>query len=334
MIPLSQPQWQTETWQEQLAGAVHSLPALLDLLELDPARAPYPLTASSSFPLRVPMAFVRRMRPGDWYDPLLLQVLPQQQEQALTPGYSLDPLAELAANPIPGLIHKYHGRVLLIASPACAVHCRYCFRRHFPYQQNQPSRADWHQALDYIAARADISEVILSGGDPLALNDRRLGELIGAIAAIPHVQRLRIHSRLPVVLPARLSAECIDRLVGHRLQTIFVVHCNHASEIDTELTQRLAGLKAAGATLLNQAVLLKGVNDHPERLCELSEKLFQAGVLPYYLHVLDRVQGAAHFELPDSTARALHQHMLETLPGYLVPRLVREDPDVAHKMPL
>lgn len=334
MIPLSQPQWQTDTWQQQLSGAYRSLNELLAALDLDPQLAPYPLATASDFPLRVPRSFVARMQPQDWYDPLLLQVLPQAQEQATSPGYSLDPLKEAAANPVPGLIHKYHGRVLLIASPACAVHCRYCFRRHFPYDHNQPARADWQGALDYIAAREDISEVILSGGDPLALSDARLKELVLTISNIPHVKRLRIHSRLPVVLPDRLSRDCIDVLSKHRLQTVLVIHCNHPNEIDAMLAARLGELRQAGVTLLNQTVLLKAVNNHPDTLCRLSEKLFDVGVLPYYLHVLDRVQGAAHFELPDSAAQALHVQMMETLPGYLVPKLVREDPAVGYKVPL
>ena len=334
MIPLSQPQWQTETWQQQLSGAHRSLDSLLAALQLDPSRAPYPLDADSTFPLRVPRAFVARMEPGNWFDPLLLQVLPQAREHETHPGYSLDPLAESGSNPVPGVIHKYKGRVLLITSPACAVHCRYCFRRHFPYDQNQPARADWHRALDYIAARKDISEVILSGGDPLALSDRRLEELVLAINEIAHVKRLRVHTRLPVVLPDRLSPDCISTLSGLRLQTVLVIHCNHPNEIGDDLAQRLDALRQAGVTLLNQTVLLRGINNHSDILCKLSEKLFNVGVLPYYLHVLDRVQGAAHFELQDSTARALHVQMMETLPGYLVPRLVREDPTVGYKVPL
>jgi EF-P beta-lysylation protein EpmB len=334
MIPLSPPQWQTETWQQQLSGAFRSLESLLAALELDPQNAPYPLALESDFPLRVPQAFVARMERGNWQDPLLLQVLPQAKEQDPSPGYSLDPLAELNSNPVPGLIHKYHGRVLLVASPACAVHCRYCFRRHFPYEQNQPARADWQQAMDYISERDDISEVILSGGDPLALSDVRLEELVLTISKIPHIKRLRIHSRLPMVLPDRLSKNCISILSAHRLQTVFVIHCNHPNEIDAPLAAKLSEMRQAGITLLNQTVLLKDVNNHPATLCKLSEKLFNVGVLPYYLHVLDRVQGAAHFETSDIAARALHVQMMEALPGYLVPKLVREDPECAYKVPL
>ncbi len=334
MIPLSQPQWQTETWQQQLSGAFRSLESLLLALDLDPRQAPFPLMANPKFPLRVPRAFVARMEAGNWQDPLLLQVLPQAKELDTSPGYSLDPLAELNSNPVPGLIHKYHGRVLLIASPACAVHCRYCFRQHFPYEQNQPARADWQQAMDYIRERDTISEVILSGGDPLALSDSRLEELVLTISNIPHIKRLRIHSRLPVVLPDRLSEECIAILSKHRLKTVFVIHCNHPNEIDAPLATKLNALRQAGLTLLNQTVLLENINNHAATLCKLSEKLFNVGVLPYYLHVLDRVLGAAHFGLSDDVARSLHVQMMENLPGYLVPKLVREDSAFGYKVPL
>ena len=339
MIPLSQPQCQsekgqTETWQEQLAGAFRDVPALLAALDLDPAQAPYALEPQSPFPLRVPRAFVSLMQPGDWFDPLLLQVLPLARESDRAPGYSEDPLRERDTNPVPGLIHKYHGRVLLIASPACAVNCRYCFRRHFPYDENTPSQADWEQALDYIRQRSDIQEVILSGGDPLALNDRRLDSLLRAINDIDHVTTLRFHSRLPVVLPARISPPFTDTLQAIDKNLVFVIHSNHPAEIGNELKGALRQLRSAGVTLLNQTVLLKGVNDDAQTLEFLSRRLFNAGVLPYYLHQLDRVAGAAHFELGDAKARYLHRALLETLPGYLVPRLVREDPDIPYKAPL
>ena len=334
MIPLSQAQWQTETWQDQLSGAVHSVQTLLDALGLPLDQAPYPVDIDPHFPLRVPRAFVSQMEADNWYDPLLLQVLPLAEENILTPGYSDDPLAEADFNPAPGIIHKYHGRLLLVASPACAVNCRYCFRRHFPYGDNQLTRAQWQQALDYIRQRPDISEVILSGGDPLVNSDDRLRKLVLTIEEIPTVKRLRIHTRFPVVLPDRITSELVESLSSTRLSTVFVIHSNHAAEISPALHDRLQMLRAAGVTLLNQTVLLKGINDNWETLCDLSEKLFNAGVLPYYLHVLDRVQGAAHFALTDQVAQTLHKQMMKTLPGYLVPKLVREDPRVAHKCPL
>lgn len=334
MIPLSPPQWQTETWQEQLSGAFREVDSLLAALNLDARDAPYALERGAAFPLRVPRAFVEQMRRGDWYDPLLLQVLPLAREADFAPGYTDDPLQERNTNPVPGLIHKYHGRVLLVASPACAVHCRYCFRRHFPYEDNTPSRAHWEQALDYIRQRPEVHEVILSGGDPLALTDKRLGELVLAIENIPSVSTLRVHSRLPVVMPARLTESCIASLAPSRLNAVLVLHCNHPAEISPELRAGLAVLRHRGITLLNQSVLLRGVNDEAEVLCKLSKKLFNAGVLPYYLHVLDRVRGAAHFGHTDNVARNLHKQMMELLPGYLVPKLVREDPSIAHKQPL
>ncbi len=339
MIPLSEPQWQFEngpgeTWQQQLSGAFCDVPALLAALNLDPAHAPYALDYAPNFALRVPRAFAGLMQPGDWFDPLLLQVLPLAEENQPFPGYTADPLDEARFNPAPGIIHKYHGRVLLVASPACAVNCRYCFRRHFPYSDNQPSRREWQGALDYIRERPDISEVILSGGDPLANSDKRLRELVLAIEEIPTVERLRIHTRLPVVLPDRLSNDLISLFDHSRLRVVLVIHSNHPAEIGPALITRLAALCGRGHTLLNQSVLLKGINDNPKTLCKLSEKLFNAGVLPYYLHVLDRVEGAAHFAVPDKTAQQIHKGLLETLPGYLVPKLVREDPLVAHKSPL
>lgn len=334
MIPLSQAQWQTETWQEQLSGAFRRVEDLLTELALPPNEAPYELDFSPGFALRVPQAFVSLMQKGDWYDPLLLQVLPLAQENIASPGYSNDPLEESHANPVPGIIHKYHGRVLLVASPACAVNCRYCFRRHFPYGDNQLSRSQWQQALDYVRERADISEVILSGGDPLVSSDDRIEELVLTISEIPTVERLRIHTRFPVVLPDRISDKLVASLTSTRLQTVFVLHCNHPNEVGAALSERLQLLRQAGVTLLNQSVLLHGINDDAKTLCKLSEKLFNAGVLPYYLHVLDRVQGAAHFALSDTGAQALHKQMMEALPGYLVPKLVREDPRVAHKCPL
>ena len=274
------------------------------------------------------------MQPGDWFDPLLLQVLPLARESEQMPGYSEDPLRERDTNPVPGLIHKYHGRVLLIASPACAVHCRYCFRRHFPYDENTPSRTDWDQALDYIRQRSDIKEVILSGGDPLALNDKRLDTLIQAIAAIDHVTTLRFHSRLPVVLPARITPRFVNMLQALDKDVVFVIHSNHPAELGSALHEAMSRLRAAGVTLLNQTVLLRGVNDDAHALAKLSRGLFNSGVLPYYLHQLDRVEGAAHFEVSDDQARRLHRALLEQLPGYLVPRLVREDPDIVYKAPL
>lgn len=334
MIPLTTVDTQPPArWQIELQQAITRPADLLALLGLDAAALPLPL-ASPAFPLRVPRAFVARMRKGDPADPLLRQVLPLADEDMPAPGFGSDPVGDLASAARPGLLHKYHGRVLLVATGACAVHCRYCFRRHFPYGDENPRHDAWREALDYMAADRSISEVILSGGDPLSLSDRRLGELAGAIAAIPHVRRLRIHTRQPVVLPARIDSAFLDWFEPLPLQKVVVVHVNHANEVDAAVGAAVAALRAAGATLFNQSVLLRGVNDSVPALAALGEALFAAGVIPYYLHLLDRVTGAAHFEVPEARALALHQGLQAQLPGYLVPRLVREQADAPSKLPV
>jgi len=307
---------------------------LIELLQLDPQQLPAAFAAAGEFSLRVPRPFLKRMRPGDPRDPLLLQVLPGAPELQPRPGFSADPLQEAAANPVPGVVHKYRGRLLLIAAGQCAVNCRYCFRRQFPYGDNHLSRGQWQRALAYIRARGEVREVILSGGDPLVLNDRQLGWLAAELAAIPQLDKLRVHSRLPIVAPSRVNDALIAWLTGSRLTPVLVLHCNHANEIDGEVRAALQKLRGAGVTLLNQAVLLKGVNDSAGALENLSEALFAAGVLPYYLHQLDRVRGAAHFEVEDGRALQLVAQLRQRLPGYLVPRLVREIPGEASKSPL
>lgn len=334
MIPVNTTILQTASWQEQLRDMVRDGDELLRLLRLDSEAMPDVSAALRQFPLRVPRHFVGKMRPGDWQDPLLLQVLPQSSETDLQPGFVDDPLEERHANPAPGLIHKYRGRVLMITTPACAVHCRYCFRRNFPYQDNNPSRAHWQQALDYISARPDIGEVILSGGDPLSASDDYLAELIERIATIPHVHTLRLHSRLPVVLPARITPSLVEVLTGHRMQTVLVIHSNHPNELDDDTAEALQRMRQAGVTLLNQSVLLKGINDDADTLVSLSERLFQCQTLPYYLHLLDKVSGAGHFECSEEVARQLRESLLARLPGYLVPRLVREDAGASSKTPI
>ncbi len=329
MIPHTAVRWHTAEaplarWQQELAQVIRSPVELFELLELNSAELPASLRADGEFALRVPRPYLARMRKGDPQDPLLRQVLPLGEELLPMAGYSRDPLNEQAANPIPGLVHKYGSRVLLIVSPICAINCRYCFRRHFPYPDNKPSRAQWHRALDYIRADTRINEVIYSGGDPLATSDRQLLWLTEAIAAIDHVKRLRVHTRLPVVIPARIDRDCLAWLTRTRLQTVVVLHINHANEIDGDVKQAVGLLRAAGVTVLNQAVLLAGVNDTAAALIDLSETLFAAGALPYYLHLLDPVQGAAHFAVSESAARSLQRAMQARLPGFLVPRMVRE----------
>lgn len=329
MIARSFDGWQSWSWQRQLSGAIRHLDELLALLGLDPATAPPELApalaASQSFPLRVSHSWLNRIRPGDWSDPLLRQVLPLATELDPWPGYSDDPLAERDSNPLPGLIHKYHGRVLLTVSSACAINCRYCFRRAFPYQDNRPGRDGWQAVLDYVARHPEIDEVILSGGDPLAANDATLASLARGLADLPSVRRLRLHTRLPIALPARIDDALLDWLTGTRLQPIVVVHSNHPRELDQEVAQALQRLGGAGVTLLNQSVLLRGVNDCVDTLARLSLALFDHGVLPYYLHVLDRVTGAGHFEVSELRARELWQRLGQRLPGFLLPRLARED---------
>ena len=325
MTPEILPLLPRDDWQSQLRSVISSAGELLEQLGLQPEDVGYSAAACADFALKVPQAFVRRMRPGDPRDPLLLQVLARSQELTETAGYGPDPLGEIgAANPVRGIIHKYHGRVLLIVSGGCAINCRYCFRRHFPYTENQNSRREWREALDYIRRDKDISEVILSGGDPLLASDDHLGELVTQIDAIGHVRRLRIHTRLPVVIPDRVTTGLVEAITGRNLQTVAVIHSNHANEIDTAVDAALARLSGSGITLLNQSVLLAGVNDNAAALTALSERLFAAGVLPYYLHLLDRVQGAAHFDVPEARARELLAGITATLPGYLVPKLVRE----------
>lgn len=298
---------------------------LIERLRLDPALLPAARRAAELFPLRVPEAFLARMRPGDPADPLLRQVLPLDAELEDTTGFDADPVGDGAALAAGGVLHKYRGRALLVTTGACAVHCRYCFRRHFPYADANASADRWQGALDYLRQRSDLAEVILSGGDPLTLSDRRLAALVEELAALPHLRRLRIHTRLPIMDPDRIGPALLSWLTGTRLEPVLVIHANHANEIDTAVAAALARLRERGVMLLNQAVLMRGVNDTVAALAALSERLFAVGVLPYYLHLLDRVRGAAHFEVPEDEALALHAALAARLSGYLVPKLVREE---------
>lgn len=314
----------TADWKNALANAIRDPAELLALLELPRILLADARIAASGFPLRVPRGYLSRMEKGNLHDPLLRQVLPIAEENLQVEGYGLDPVGDLGASATPGLLHKYRGRVLLVATAACAIHCRYCFRRHFPYSEENPAQQQWQPALGYIRDHEDIHEVILSGGDPLAMDDVRLGALINTLDGIPHLRRLRIHTRLPVVLPERIDSGLLDILRQTRLQSVMVIHANHANELDREVAEALNSLHQAGITLLNQAVLLKGVNDDTDTLSELSEALFRYRVQPYYLHLLDKVQGAAHFDVPVARALELMGELRQRLPGYLVPNLVRE----------
>jgi len=309
-------------WQTALAEAIRSPGELCRLVGLSPAVAAEAESAAAGFPLLVPRPFLARIRPGDAHDPLLLQVLPRAAEQAEDPRYRTDPLGEAGAACCPGLLAKYHGRSLMVTTGACAVHCRFCFRRHFPY----PRGADFQSALQHLAADSSIREIILSGGDPLALPDRHLARLAAGLAEIPHLRRLRVHTRLPVVIPQRVTAELIAWLRGTRLSPIVVVHVNHPAEIDAAVAAALGRLVEAGIPVPSQAVLLRGINDRLEVLAELYGRLVDLRVMPYYLHQLDPVAGAAHFEVPEATGIALLAQLRARLPGYAVPRYVRETP--------
>jgi EF-P beta-lysylation protein EpmB len=309
-------------WKRELADAISSCAELMGELELD-AQSCAKLCQDSAFKLKVPRAYVANMRKADRNDPLLLQVLPRDSEDSAL-GL-LDPVGDLDAMVVPGLLHKYHGRVLLMTTGACAIHCRYCFRRNFPYSDATLQRSNWQPVLDYIAAHDEIEEVILSGGDPLVLDDDKLDHLQQQLAAIAHVKWLRVHSRLPVVLPSRVDDRLLAWMQASRLRITLVIHANHANELSPDVATALQQLQRAGVGLLNQSVLLKGINDSAAALIALSRKLHECGVLPYYLHMLDATRGAMHFAVDVQTARQLMANLQAKLPGYLVPRLVVEE---------
>lgn len=321
-------------WQRQLAGAVRDVDELWQLLALPAEALPAARAAAATFPLLAPRSYVARMTPGRLDDPLLQQVLPVGKELLDVPGFTADPLEEGGCSPVPGLLHKYEGRALLVSTAACAVHCRYCFRRHYPYHDVARRGPWWRPAMDYLATQPSLDELLLSGGDPLTLPDAILEGIAADAEAIPHLRRLRFHTRLPVVLPERIDDGFLAFIARRRLAVVMVIHANHAQELDGQVLDACRRLRAAGVTLLNQSVLLAGVNDDAATLAALSTRLFEAGVLPYYLHVLDHVAGAAHFLRSDADAVALHRELAARLPGYLVPRLVREEPGAPGKTPL
>ncbi|MGN7838721.1 EF-P beta-lysylation protein EpmB [Stenotrophomonas sp. 22385] len=321
-------------WQQLWREAVRDPRALLEQLGLDPDALPLSVEAAGQFALRVPQGFIARMRHGDRHDPLLRQVLPVTDELQHAPGFTLDAVGDGLARKATGVIQKYQGRALLVTTGSCAINCRYCFRRHFDYGTENAAREGWREAVDAIARDPGIDEVILSGGDPLSLATHKLVELTQALKQIPHLRRLRIHSRLPVVLPERVDEELVQWIAALPWPVAFVIHANHANEFDASVDAAMARLRGAGATLLNQAVLLRGVNDSLQALQDLSERSFAAGVLPYYLYQVDRVQGVAHFEVDDATARSLHAQLTARLSGYLVPKLVREISGDSSKRPV
>ncbi len=327
--------YQEQNWQSQLSDLITDPLELLQQLDLSTEElASGALLAAAAFKLRVPRAFVAKMQKANPLDPLLLQVLPHHLELNEHPDFVTDPLGEEDANQQPGVLHKYKSRFLLTLTGACAVHCRYCFRRHFPYQENLPKQQDWLNIKHYIESQPEINEVIFSGGDPLSLSNRKLAEWIDRLSTIKQLKFLRIHSRVPIVIPNRVDNELISILKNSRLRIIVVVHSNHAAELDDFTCQKLAALAEHQIQVFNQAVLLKGVNDSASTLAALSYRLFDAGVLPYYLHVLDKVKGAQHFDLAPDTVQHIYRELLAELPGYLVPKLVREIAGENNKTPL
>ncbi|MGH8460291.1 MAG: EF-P beta-lysylation protein EpmB [Stenotrophobium sp.] len=329
--PVTTRQQAAPQWQHALHAAFSRPAELLEFLQLPSDLPGLDLARVRDFPMRVPRGFAERMEKGNPRDPLFLQIWPGPEESIETAGFSRDAVGDLQRLKNGGLIHKYQGRALVVATGACAVHCRYCFRRHFPYTDALAARDHWREALAALSADSSIEEAILSGGDPLSLSDEKLAEFAQALDEIPHLRRLRIHTRQPVVLPERVDDRLLDWLSRGRLHKIIVLHVNHANELDSTVGTALGRLRAVGIPLLNQAVLLRAVNDNPAALINLSQRLFECGILPYYLHLLDRVQGAAHFEVREETASMLMRELSSQLPGYLVPRLVREVPGAAAK---
>ena len=320
------------TWREELRQAFRRADSLLEFLQLERDALPY--LNEPDFPILVPRAFAARMRKGDPEDPLLRQVLPDRAELDVVPGFVDDPVGDQASRVERGLLHKYRGRLLLISTGACAIHCRYCFRQAYPYAQDHFHSGQIHQLLDHLDQHPDIEEIILSGGDPLMLDTNRLHQLTSALRDRVQIQRLRLHTRLPVVLPSRIDDEFLSWLENLPWQVVVVIHANHALEFDQQVDAALASLRRGGATIFNQAVLLAGVNDQAEDLANLMRRSFASGVIPYYLHLLDRVSGSARFERTKDYALTLVEQLRVELPGYLVPRLVREEAGAPYKLPV
>ena len=334
MITANSHSAQPKSWQQLWREAVRDPRELLKMLALPHLASQISDKAAARFPVRVPIGFVAKMRRGDPNDPLLRQVLPLLEEDELAEGFSFDAVGDAAAKGGTGIIHKYEGRALLITTGSCAIHCRYCFRQHFPYVEETAASSHWSEAIAYLKSDTSISELILSGGDPLSLSTAKLKELTDALPELHHVKRLRIHTRLPVVLPERIDAELLAWLDSLRWPVALVIHANHANELGQDVADAVLRLRQHDVSVLNQAVLLKGVNDGVAEQIQLSERLFEIGVLPYYLHQLDKVQGAAHFQITDQQARDIHQNVMRALPGYLVPKLVQEIAGEASKTPL
>ncbi|BBA33220.1 lysine-2,3-aminomutase-related protein [Methylocaldum marinum] len=322
------------SWQMALADSFTKPADLLAFLELDEIHRPEFRQATDRFSFRVTQSYAQRMAKGNPHDPLLLQVLPDVRELIEHPNFANDPVGDLKAAAAPGVLQKYQGRILLITTGACAIHCRYCFRRNFPYDGNAIGKQQEQNALDVIRRDRTLNEVIFSGGDPLVLSDERLGQMIRKIGEIPHIRRLRIHTRLPIVLPCRITTELIAALTATHLNSVIVIHANHPNEFNHEVSVALRTLRKSGMSLLNQTVLLKDVNDDTDVLVGLSEALFENGVLPYYLHLLDKARGTSHFDLSTEEALKIYRTLRKSLPGYLLPKLVREEAGRPYKTPV
>lgn len=323
-----------QPWQKSLANSIRSIDELIDYLNLDRQHPEASHYAAKNFPLRVPYSFARKMYQQDWHDPLLLQVLPQSHETMSNTSFSLDPVGDLTSCCEKGILKKYQGRALILASASCPIHCRYCFRQHFPYSEHVRYQNDWQSTIQALEQDSSIHEVILSGGDPLSVNDDSLEILCNRISQIEHIDTLRIHTRYPLVLPERINKSFLTWFTALTINKIIVIHCNHANEIDQATAYTLQRIHQAGGLLYNQSVLLKGINDSVETLCNLSNTLIKNYTTPYYLHQLDKVQGAAHFEVSDKKAIKLINTMRNNLPGYRVPKLVREIASHLSKTPI
>ena len=317
-------------WRTEISEAFRTPIELLTYLGLVDSELGTKADSEQEFKMLVPRSFAAKMKAGDPNDPLLRQVLPTYQERETGEEFSKDPLEEWPDDQATeGLLQKYRGRALLMPTAACAINCRYCFRRHFPHAP--PTKESLYKTLEAIRSDKTLTEIILSGGDPLILRDESLFSVIDTLSGIPHVKRIRIHTRIPTVLPSRITENFIDKLESHQAEIIMVTHINHPNELDAETDSVLRKLRQTGIQLLNQTVLLKDINDRTETLVELSEQLFSQGILPYYLHLSDKVEGTQHLCVSVETARKIFRDMLRELPGYLVPRLVVEEPGMSSK---
>lgn len=334
MVTKNKLPWHDGEWQSSLSCAVRDVRELYSLLGLADQVSPAAEQSDGQFPAMVPRQYLEKIVPGDINDPLLKQVLPIDNEIVQAPGFFHDPLQESDFQPVPGVLHKYESRILLMTGSVCAVHCRYCFRRHYPYQSSGIAGQHRDAIYRYLLERKSVSEIILSGGDPLSNKTAYLEQLLEPLIAIPHIKTLRIHTRFPVFIPERIDQALLKWLSGLGVSVVIVVHVNHPREIDENFRLAMSALSEVGVTLLNQSVVLRGVNDSSDVLTDLSHRLFASSVMPYYLHLLDRVQGAAHFELELNQVEKIYKTLLARLPGYLVPRLVRELPGHLHKTPV